>query len=225
MSLNIGSSGKQVPKIWIKKILLALIGTAFTSCGMAFNSAACLGNDPVAVFYDGIRNTAHLSSGQLGIATNIINYSLMVLVFLISRKYVNIGTFLYTLPMGNFIDWSTMLYNKLGIPHTLGWQIFSSCCGCLMLYLGISMFISLNVGVDPITGTIMIIKDHSHLSYKTIKVIADLVTLVAGILLGGKFGVVTVVSAFIAGPLIQWLSGLHTKHLLVWFRLAQNNEY
>lgn len=220
MNSNARGITKRPRIIWIKKILLALTGTAFTSCGMAFNSAAGLGNDPVAVFYDGVRHAAKLSSGQLGIATNIINYSLMVLVFSVGRKYVNIGTFLYTLPMGNFIDWSTAFYNRLGVPHILVWQIVSSCCGCFLLYFGISIFISLNIGVDPITGAIMILKDHSRLSYRAIKVICDLAVLAAGILLGGKFGAVTVFSALIAGPSIQWLSEIHKKHLLVWLKVV-----
>ena len=37
-------------------LIIALIGVAFVGFGIAFNSAAMLGNDAVAILYDGVRN-------------------------------------------------------------------------------------------------------------------------------------------------------------------------
>lgn len=220
MSFRPGKQKKFFTANQLKKYLLALFGAAFAGFGMAFNSAAALGNDPVAVFYDGIRNTANLSFSQLGIATNIINYSLIVVVFLINRKYVNIGTFIYTLPMGSFIDLGTLFYNSLKLPHTLPVQILTACMGCFLLYFGISIFISLEVGVDPITGVLLTLKEHFGCSYKAVKITCDVITLIIGILLGGKFGVVTVASALLGGPLIELFSRTNKKHILFWFKIT-----
>ena len=73
------------------KIVLAAAGIVMVGMGVAFNAAAALGNDPVGIVYDGIRNTAQLSAGQLGMASNIVNIVLMILVFCLDRHYVNIG--------------------------------------------------------------------------------------------------------------------------------------
>ncbi len=81
----------------IVKMVLAVAGI-LVGTGVAFNAAAALGNDPVGIVYDGIRNTANLSSGQLGMASNVVNVALMILIFFMGRHYINIGTFIYVIP-------------------------------------------------------------------------------------------------------------------------------
>ncbi len=206
---------------WCRKILLALAGTACTAFGIAFNAAAGLGNDPVAVFYDGLRNALQLSPGRLGVAANLINYALMALVFLLDRQYVNIGTLLYTLPMGSLVDWGSAFYGALRLPGSLAWRILSACCGYFLLYFGISVFISLKIGVDPLTGLILVLRDRLRCSYRAVKIACDLAALAAGAALGGKFGAVTVLSAVLAGPLIERLTKAHQKYLLTWLKIGR----
>ena len=206
---------------WCRKILLALAGTACTAFGIAFNAAAGLGNDPVAVFYDGLRNALRLSPGRLGVAANLINYALMALVFLLDRRYVNIGTLLYTLPMGSLVDWGSAFYGALRLPGSLAWRILSACCGYFLLYFGISVFISLKIGVDPLTGLILVLRDRLRCSYRAVKIACDLAALAAGAALGGKFGAVTVLSAVLAGPLIERLTKAHQKSLLAWLKIGR----
>ena len=85
-------------------MVLAVAGILLVGTGVAFNAAAALGNDPVGIVYDGIRNTANLSSGQLGMASNVVNVALMILIFFMGRHYINIGTFIYGIPYGASVD-------------------------------------------------------------------------------------------------------------------------
>lgn len=218
---NLKAFHGKLPSGWLLKCVLALFGTACSAFGMAINSAAGLGNDPVAVFYDGIRSLARLSPYQLGVATNIINYSLAAAVFILNRKYINIGTFLYTLPMGSFIDAGTHIYRSLGLTPSLAVKILSACAGCLLLYFGISLFVSLEIGIDPVSGMLMILKDHFHCSYKAVKIACDIAALVLGAMLGGKFGAVTIVSALLGGPLIEMFCRINKKHLFVWLKICK----
>ena len=66
-------------------LVLAIIGIFFVGTGVAFNAAATLGNDPIGIVYDGIRNIANLSPEQLGFASNIVNVSLAALVWTQNR--------------------------------------------------------------------------------------------------------------------------------------------
>ena len=173
---------------------------------MAINSAAGLGNDPVAVFYDGIRSLARLSPYQLGVATNIINYSLAAAVFILD----------------SFIDAGTHIYRSLGLPPSLAVKILSACAGCLLLYFGISLFVSLEIGIDPVSGMLMILKDRFHCSYKAVKIVCDIAALVSGAMLGGKFGAVTIASALLGGPLIELFCRINKKHLFVWLKIGKD---
>ena len=78
----------------ICRFILAVIGIFLVGTGVAFNAAAALGNDPVGIMYDGIRNALGLTGEQLGTASNIVNIILCVVVFFTGRHYVNIICYL-----------------------------------------------------------------------------------------------------------------------------------
>ena len=131
----------------IVKMVLAVAGIVLVGPGVAFNAAAALGNDPVGIVYDGIRNTANLSSGQLGMASNVVNVALMILIFFMGRHYINIGTFIYVIPYGAAVDLGGRLYAALFPAQTLPVRIMGAAIGCLLLYTGVAMFITADIAL------------------------------------------------------------------------------
>ena len=199
---------------FFKRILIAVIGVALVGFGLAFNSSAMLGNDPIAVFYDGIRNLLGFPRESLGMVNNIINYTIVGIMLVLGRQYVKIGTFIYTLPMGSFITIGFKIYELLGIPNTLNGRMLTAFCGCAMLFGGIGIFIAANIGMDPCTGIVMMVRDRIKRDYKVSKVICDICMLVLGFGFGGKIGAVTVIAALIGGPTIQKVSELFEKRVI-----------
>lgn len=197
------------------KIVLAAAGIVMVGMGVAFNAAAALGNDPVGIVYDGIRNTAQLSAGQLGMASNIVNIVLMILVFCLDRHYVNIGTFIYVVPYGAAVDLGGRLYAALLPAQALPVRIMGAAIGCLLLYTGVAMFITADIGLDPFTGVVMIIRDKVRKQYRVVKICFDIGCITLGIVLGGKMGVITVITALTAGPAIQFLADGMKKRMKI----------
>ena len=85
-------------KVLLIKCTTALIGIFLIGAGVAFNAMAQLGNDPVGIFYDGVRNTLGLTAEQLGIASYLVNGALAVLLLFIGRSFLNLGTLIYIIP-------------------------------------------------------------------------------------------------------------------------------
>lgn len=198
-------------RITLPKCVIAVLGILLVGSGVAFNAMAQLGNDPVGIFYDGIRSALGLSAGQLGMASNLVNVALAVFLWFSGRRYLNLGTLIYILPYGLCVDFGSWLYGAL-FPAGLLWQrILGSVLGCFSLYLGVAVYITMDIGVDPMTGTAMVIRDRMHWDYKRAKWLFDAVLTVSGFLLGGILGVVTVLTALSAGPVIQFLSGQLAK--------------
>ena len=137
---------------------MAAVGILLVGTGIAFNAAAALGNDPIGIVYDGIRHTAGLSPQQLGTASNLVNIILVVVVFLLGRRYVNIGTFIYIVPYGTIVNLGGKLYDLFFHVQTLPIQILGATIGCLLLYIGVAMFITADIGLDPFTGLVMVIR-------------------------------------------------------------------
>lgn len=197
----------------IIKLLLAFFGIVLVGTGVAFNAAAALGNDPVGIVYDGIRSAANLSSEQLGMASNIVNVVLVVFIFFVNRHYVNIGTFVYIIPYGFIVDLGGKLYHALFHTQTLPVQIAGAAIGCLLLYTGVAMYITADIGLDPFTGLVMVIRDKVRKEYRIVKICFDICCIVLGFVLGGKLGVITIITALTAGPVIQFLSDLIGKQM------------
>lgn len=195
----------------ILRIVWAAAGIVLVGTGVAFNAAAALGNDPVGIVYDGIRNAAHLSAGQLGTASNIVNIVLVAAVFCWGRRYISIGTFIYLIPYGFVVDWGGRLYQLLFHSRQLPVRIAGATAGCLLLYTGVAIYITADVGLDPFTGFVMTIKDRVKKEFQVVKICFDLCCILCGVLLGGKLGVITVVTAVLAGPLIQLFAGAAEK--------------
>lgn len=187
----------------ISRLVLAAAGIVLVGTGIAFNAGAALGNDPIGIVYDGIRNTVGLSPQQLGKASDFVNFILVAVVFLMGRRYINIGTFIYILPYGAIVSVGTKLYGCLFRTQTLPMQILGATSGCLLLYTGVAMFITADIGLDPFTGLVMVIRDRVGRDYRIVKVCFDACCIVAGFVLGGKLGVITILTAVSAGPMIQ----------------------
>lgn len=193
-------------KITIKKIILALIGILLIGCGVAFNAMTMFGNDSIGIVYDGVRNFAKLSQTQLGYVSNFINWGLIALLWFTGRRYVNIGTLIYILPYGFFVDIGTWLYGMIFGEAQFFGRVLAAVCGCLLLYVGVAIYITMDMGVDPFTGLVMAIRDKLGMEYRKVKVGFDLCMIVLGFLLGGKLGVITIITALTAGPGIQFFA-------------------
>lgn len=211
------------------KLIFSLIALCFIGIAIAFNNLAGLGNDPISVFLDGVRNLiADISPiddvNDLAVATNLVSIILFILILIIRRKYINIGTIIYTLLLGPFISLGIKLYSLLGFKISsqnsiqiltnlfsgsginvseLIFQIIISAVACLFLFFGIALFISINIGLDPFTGAAMVLSDFIKKPYKITKVILDLLFFIFGWLFGGEVGFITVIAAFLGGPIIH----------------------
>ena len=199
-------------KITIKSILAAAFGVLLVGIGVAFNNCAGFGNDSIGIVYDGIRSISGMDQARLGMVSNGVNLSLIVLLFFIGRRYVSVGTFVYLLPYGFCVDAGNFQYRLLAFSESTGIRVIFSVIGCTLLCLGVAIYITVDIGVDPFTGIVLVLRDALKKEYRYVKIGFDITLIVIGTLLGGKLGVVTVITAFAVGPLIQFFSGLLKKY-------------
>ena len=191
-----------------KNILAAAFGVLLVGIGVAFNNCAGFGNDPIGIVYDGIRNAGGMDQAQLGMASNVVNLSLLVLLFFIGRHYLSVGTFVYLLPYGFCVDAGNLLYRQLAWSEGTGARILFSVIGCSLVCLGVAIYITVDIGVDPFTGIVLVLRDRLKKECRYVKIGFDVTMIVVGTALGGKLGLVTVITAFAVGPVIQFFSGL-----------------
>ncbi|MDQ5983318.1 MAG: hypothetical protein RUMPE_00323 [Eubacteriales bacterium SKADARSKE-1] len=195
----------------IRKILLVCFGEILLGFGIVFNSSAGFGNDSVTVFYDGLHKTIGVS---FGFATNMINITLLIILLFLGRKYINIGTLIYALPLGSIINFAFKVYPVFNLSYTMSGRIASAVIGCLLLFVSLSCFVAAQIGVDPWNGVTLVLCDKTGMQYRVLKILIDVATLFIGLALGGSAGVTTVIAAILGGPLIQQISQWMRKFIL-----------
>lgn len=206
-------------EISAKNILAAAFGVLLVGIGVAFNNCAGFGNDPIGIVYDGIRNAGGMDQAQLGMASNVVNLSLLVLLFFIGRHYVSVGTFVYLLPYGFCVDAGNFLYRQIAWSDGTVTRVLFSVIGCSLVCLGVAVYITVDIGVDPFTGIVLVLRDRLKREYRYVKIGFDISMIGIGTVLGGKLGLVTVITAFAVGPVIQFFSGLLKKY---WIQTEEN---
>lgn len=195
-----------------KSIFAAAFGVLLVGVGVAFNNCAGFGNDPIGIVYDGIRSVSGMNQAQLGMASNIVNILLLVFLLFKGKRYVSIGTLVYLVPYGFCINIGNFLYKQLAFSDGFFVRIMFSVIGCTLLCLGVAIYITVDIGVDPFTGVVLVLTDTFKKEYRYVKIGFDLTMVVLGTALGGKLGVVTVITALAVGPVIQFFTGLLKKY-------------
>ena len=201
-------------KISVATVATALIGVFLCGVGVALNNGAGLGNDSVGILYDGIRSFFGLQVEQLGNVSNVVNFCLLVIVFLAGRKYVSVGTFIYLIPYGSCVSIGTSLYSMLAVTDALWFRIVFAVIGCMLICMGVALFITADIGVDPMTGSVLILVDKVKKEYRVVKIGYDICLIIIGFLLGGKAGIVTLITGLCIGPCIQFFNQLFVKLLV-----------
>ncbi len=194
--------------LWAKKIILCVFSLLCLGIASAFTMKAELGADPITVFYEGLSETLHIN---VGLTVNIINTILMLIVFLINKKYINIGTLLYVLILGRFVNFGVWIYDIMCVPNSFLIKLIVSIIGCFIAFVGLGIYMTVDIGIDPWTALAKIVNLKTQKSFGIVKTLLDLLTLIIGIILGGTIGIITLFCAVAGGPIMQKTSEVIDK--------------
>jgi Predicted membrane protein len=194
---------KEYMILWIKKIIICTLSMIMLGLGAVLVVKSLLGNDPISVLYEGLGVFFKIN---MGIAANIINCILAVVVFFLDKKYIHIGTLIYALVLGSSISFWINLFNYFIIPDGEIWRVGLAIAGYLISFISVSAYIAIGIGIDPWTALALIISKKLQKPFGRIRIFIDTSALIIGYFLGGTVGIMTLISALIGGPTIQKLS-------------------
>lgn len=131
----------------------------------------------------------------------------VVLALIFARKYSGIGTVLSALVIGYAIDISNSLWllTMLNTGFITGLIIFL--IGLVIYAMGIALLIKCDAGMNCLDALLYRLMDVTGLKYKYLRIAADVILTVTGCLMGGVFGIGTVIAVFLTGPLVELFTG------------------
>lgn len=201
-------------KLFINKIAILLIGLIIAHLGVTLFIQTNLGSDPFNVFIQGLFRSVPwpvslpITHGR----THMLICFLIILVLLVvDKSYIRIGTIICMFFGGPIIDFFTWLLGGfINDRLVLPFRLILLVAGCIILALGMTIVIRSEAGTGPNDLVAIVAADKLRKPFGIIRVIVDICFVVTGFLLGGVFGIGTIICAFLVGPVAQFfLNRIH----------------
>lgn len=206
------------------RIVILFIGLAIAHLGVTLFLLADLGADPFNVLVQGIFRTLSsfldfplLTHGNTHV---VICFIIIIALLFIDRSYIKIGTILCMIFGGPIIDFFTaILSGPLAGMDSLVTKIIINGLGCVILAFGMTIVIKSDAGTGPNDLVSIVLADKLKKNFGMIRIIVDVSFVVIGFILGGSFGIGTLICAFLVGPVAnvflpfngKWIQNLIQK--------------
>ena len=190
---------------WTKKIIIIVIGSVIAAYGITLALYAGFGGATLAVLWQGISRTFHIS---IGMASLIVAIDMIVFAFFYDRSQIHIGTILYQIVYSLCVD----LFANAHVYSTYLWvNALIMLLGVMLFAVGTGFYAAASLGRGSYEALTFSLAEKNGWQIKVVRMILDIVMVIAGVLLGGKFGICTIVTIIISGPVIQFTASKTKK--------------
>ena len=190
---------------WTKKIIIIVIGSVIAAYGITLALYAGFGGATLAVLWQGISRTFHIS---IGMASLIVAIVMIVFAFFYDRSQIHIGTIIYQLVYSLCVD----LFANAHVYSTHLWvNALIMLLGVMLFAVGTGFYAAASLGRGSYEALTFSLAEKNGWQVKVVRMILDIVMVIAGVLLGGKFGICTIVTIIISGPVIQFTASKTKK--------------
>lgn len=204
----------------VKKSFITLIACFGLGLGMACMYISGLGADPVSLLIDGMHKVFGITEGTASIALNGVLFLLMLLW---GRRFIYAATVITTFMIGigcDFFLW--VLRMALPADPSLWLRIVLVGASVLLIGFFIGFYITLDFGSAPVDASMQMISDRTHKPYKYSMWITYSTSFVLGLVLGGTWGIGTVLHLLLTGTITDYSSRFFRKKWPIWLKISQN---
>ncbi|MDP6220584.1 MAG: hypothetical protein QGG76_03240 [Candidatus Thalassarchaeaceae archaeon] len=198
---------KQVPTAWwsaddpmstkprLSTLTILILGEWIFGTGDAVLIAAGIGNTPWTVLAQGIAVNIDWTIGQ---ATFLVSVAVLFL-WIPLKERPGVGTILNAIIIAVAIE---VMVPLLSTPESQAVKFLQASLGVLLIGIGSGMYLTANLGPGPRDGWMTGIQRVTGIPIGRVRIAIELSVLVVGYLLGGTFGLGTVLFAFTIGPVV-----------------------
>ncbi len=194
-------------KTKMKQMILLVFGLAVAHLGVTLFIQADLGADPFNVLIQGIYRSVPWPAGiswSHGRTHMMISFLIILVLLFVDKSYVKVGTLICMFLGGPIIDVFTYIlgdYIHNALP--LWSRIFVLVAGCVILAMGMTIVIKSEAGTGPNDLVAIVWSDKWKKPFGVIRIVTDCCFVMVGFILGGTFGIGTIICAFVVGPVAQ----------------------
>jgi uncharacterized protein len=183
---------------YVARLTSLVFGLFVFAVGIVLILDSRLGLSPWDVLNQGLSKHSPLS---FGMANVVISLAVLVVGWLLGGK-IGIGTIANAVLVGTFIDLLTRVVDLSHEP--LGVRIALLVIGIGLIGPGSALYIGADLGAGPRDTLMLVGARRTGVRVGIVRAALELCALAAGIVLGGTFGVGTILFALLVGPIVEW---------------------
>ena len=192
-------------KLWIRRVILLLIGLTIAHLGVTLFLLAELGSDPFNVMIQGLyRSLPWPDFMTHGYVHMVMSFGIILVLLVVDRSYIRIGTLLCMFLGGPIIDvFTAALGGIINARSPLALRLAALVVGCVILAFGMTVVINSKAGTGPNDLVAVVLSDKTRWKFGPVRITVDVCFALTGFLLGGTLGLGTIICAFLVGPAAQ----------------------
>ncbi len=185
---------------FFKKLMLIVVGSVVAAYGITLALYAGFGGATLAVLWQGLSETFRISIGE---ASFIVAFGMILFVLIYDRTQIHIGTVVYQIIYSVCVD----LFADCHVYSHHTWINFLiMLSGVILFAAGTGLYASASLGRGSYEAVTFALAEKKCWQVKIVRMVLDAIMVIIGVLLGGKFGVCTIITVIISGPIIQFVN-------------------
>ena len=201
-------------RAWRRSFFLMIAGVIVMGIGVSLLKVTDFGTDPYSSMNYGVSEKIGLSLGTYQLFFNI---TLLIVVLFIDRKMIGTGTLGNMILVGYSADFCTyILYDVLHIPSelSLSERVAVLIPALIIFVIAAACYMQSDHGTSPYDAIPFIInnkieeKTQKKGTYKIVRLCYDAFFTVVSIIVGGEWGVTTILMVVLLGPTVEFVGNL-----------------
>ena len=184
----------------IKKSAIIVIGSIIAAYGITLALYAGFGGATLAVLWQGIAKTFHLS---IGTASFVVALGMILFALIYDKSQIHIGTVLYQIIYSACVD---LFANCHRYSVYMWMNFFIMLLGIILFAVGTGLYTSASLGRGSYEAVTFALAEKNNWQVRSVRMSLDILVVIMGVVLGGKFGICTIITVIISGPIIQFVN-------------------
>lgn len=191
------NSSPTIPPGPAARVAMVLIGLFTLGASIALYVRADVGADPFTVLALGVSNCIGVT---VGVATQLVGLTLLVVLLIADRRHIGIGTLLNAVLVGGSAD---IVLRFAPRPVSLLSTVAMTAAAILMMGVGVGLYVSGGLGEGALEGVMLVLSDCLRIPVRLSRICMDVAAVLAGLALGARIGVGTLLGAALTGPIAE----------------------
>lgn len=184
-------------KKYLIKTLTVIAGSIISAYGITLAIGAGFGGATLAILWQGLTNVTGMT---IGTSSLVVAVAMIIFALFYDKKQINVGTILYQIIYSFFVDVFTKIQHYSDIKAV---NFIIMLLGIIFFSFGTGLYSAADFGRGSYEAVTFSLAEKNGWKIKIVRMVLDILMVVIGVLLGGKFGICTVATVLLSGPVIQ----------------------